>query len=101
MPLTDALRRTTQPALGRLKLKIESLQSTLAHMEATAIGHRAERREKKRTEQLMTELLQATSELMAARETTARSKDELEEIQTKLTSLKVRPWWRRLASALG
>ena len=40
----------------------------------------------------MAELLKATADTMAARETTAR-------LEGELAALRARPWWRRLAGS--
>jgi hypothetical protein len=53
--------------------KIVALQAEITRLEATAAGHRADfERERERADRLMVELLQATAETMAAKETTAR-----------------------------
>jgi hypothetical protein len=59
--------------VGPLAAKIVALQAEITRLEATAAGHRADfERERERADRLMVELLQATAETMAARETTAR-----------------------------
>jgi hypothetical protein len=56
-----------------LSARIVALQAEITRLEATAAGHRADfERERERADRLMVELLQATAETMAARETTAR-----------------------------
>src|SRR5512132_21288 len=61
-----------------LRAKIEILQAELARLEARAASHRADfERERERADRLMTELLQATAETMAAKEATARLEGEL------------------------
>jgi len=56
-----------------LATKIVALQAEITRLEATAAGHRADfERERERADRLMVELLQATAETMAAKETTAR-----------------------------
>ena len=56
-----------------LAAKIVALQAEITRLEATAAGHRADfERERERADRLMVELLQATAETMAAKETTAR-----------------------------
>jgi hypothetical protein len=61
-----------------LRAKIEILQAEIARLEARAASHRADfERERERADRLMTELLQATAETMAAKEATARLEGEL------------------------
>ena len=61
-----------------LKAKIETMQAEIARLEARAASHRADfERERERADRLMTELLQATAETMAAKEATARLEGEL------------------------
>jgi hypothetical protein len=61
-----------------LQAKIETMQAEIARLEATAASHRADfERERERADRLMTELLQATAETMAAKEATARLEGEL------------------------
>jgi hypothetical protein len=61
-----------------LTTKIEALQEEIRQLEARAAAHRADfERERERTDRLMTELLQATAETMAAKEATARLEGEL------------------------
>ena len=56
-----------------LAARIVALQAEIIRLEATAAGHRADfERERERADRLMVELLQATAETMAAKETTAR-----------------------------
>ena len=53
--------------------EIVALQAQITRLEATAAGHRADfERERERADRLIAELLQATAETMAAKETTAR-----------------------------
>ncbi len=74
------IRHTRRPRVrreegnfGPLAAEIVALQSEITRLEATAAGHRADfERERERADRLMVELLQATAETMAARETTAR-----------------------------
>jgi hypothetical protein len=73
------IRHTPRPPGRReagnvaLAAKIVALQAEIARLEATAAGHRADfERERERADRLMVELLQATAETMAAKETTAR-----------------------------
>jgi hypothetical protein len=61
-----------------LTTKVEALQAEITQQEARAVGHRADfERERERADRLMTELLQATAETMAAKEATARLEGEL------------------------
>jgi hypothetical protein len=61
-----------------LRAKIETLQAEIAQLEARAAAHRADfERERERADRLMIELLQATAETMAAKESTARLEGEL------------------------
>jgi len=56
-----------------LAARIVALQAEITRLEATAAGHRADfERERERADRLMVELLHATHETMAAKETTAR-----------------------------
>ena len=65
-----------------LNAKIETLQAEIARLEARAAGHRADfERERERADRLMTELLQAAAETMAAKEATARIEGELAALQ--------------------
>src|SRR3954467_2219014 len=53
--------------------RIAALQAEITRLEATAAGHRADfERERERADRLMVELLRATAETVAAKETTAR-----------------------------
>jgi hypothetical protein len=71
--------------------QIDTLEAEFAKVEAAAVVHRADfERERERCERLISEVLEATAELMAAREATAR-------IASELAVLQARPWWRRLA----
>jgi hypothetical protein len=73
-----------------MKACIDSLQKELAKVEAmAAAAHRADF-ESYRAQHLAVELLKATADAMAARESTARLEGELLELRS-------RPWWRRLA----
>jgi hypothetical protein len=83
-----------------MKACIDSLQKELAKVEAMAAAHRADfEQERDRAERLMTELLKATADAMAAamadamaaRESTAR-------LDSELLAMRSRPWWRRLAA---
>jgi hypothetical protein len=53
--------------------RIVAMQAEITRLEAMAAGHRADfERERERADRLMVELLQATAETQAAKETTAR-----------------------------
>jgi hypothetical protein len=92
-----------RPATGRspddhhavataLKARIETLEAELAKLEATSAGHRADfEHERDRCERLSAEVLKATADLMAARETAAQ-------LAGQLSALQARPWWRRLVA---
>ena len=74
------IRHTRRPRAGNEAgnvappaAKIVALRAEITRLEATAAGHRADfERERERADRLMVELLQATAETMAAKETTAR-----------------------------
>ena len=73
------LRHTPRPGRGQTDdvaqpaARITALQTEIARLEAVAAGHRADfERERERADRLMVELLQATAETMAARESAAR-----------------------------
>jgi hypothetical protein len=93
------LRHTSMPArspagdraiTATLKARIETLQAELAKVEALAAGHRADfERERERADRLMTELLRATADTMAAKEVAAR-------LEGELAALRSRRWWRRM-----
>ena len=69
-PVTDVV--------AALKAKIEILQAELAKTEERSAGHRADfERERARVDQLMSELLTATADLMAARTVTSRLEGEI------------------------
>ena len=75
-----AIRHTPRPRgcreagdVAPLAARIGALQAEITRLEATAAGHRADfERERERADRLMVELLHATAETMAAKETTAR-----------------------------
>jgi hypothetical protein len=71
-----------------LKARIEFLEAELAKVEAAATGHRADfERERDRVDNLMSEMLKATLELMTTKESAAR-------IEGELAALHSRRWWR-------
>jgi chromosome segregation ATPase len=78
------IRHTPRPPRGQagnsalLAAKIEALKAEIARLEARAADHRADfERERERADRLTVELLQATAEIMAAKEVTARLEDEV------------------------
>ena len=78
------IRRTPRPPRGRasgsalLAEKIEALKAEIARLETTAADHSADfERERERADRLAVELLQATAEIMAAKEMTARLEGEV------------------------
>ena len=69
--------------IALLTIKIETLQAEIARLEAREAAQRADvERERERADRLMTELLHATAETMAAKETTARLEGELAALRT-------------------
>lgn len=79
-----------QAVAAPLKAKIEALQAELAKLESISAGHRSDfERERDRAERLMSELLKATADTMAARETSAR-------LEGELTAFRARSWWQRI-----
>ena len=76
------IRHTPRPPRGRasssalLAAKIEALKAEIARLETTAADHRADF-ERERADRLAVELLQATAEIMAAKEMTARLEGEV------------------------
>jgi len=66
-----------------LAAKIVALQAEIARLEATAAGHRADfERERDRADRLTAELLQATAEMVAAKEMRARLEGEVAALRT-------------------
>jgi hypothetical protein len=62
-----AVRSLVTGEVATLKVHIESLQTELAKLEATAAGHRADyERERDRADRLVTELLKATASTTSA-----------------------------------
>jgi chromosome segregation ATPase len=80
------IRHTPRPAVGRQAGNIdlfESLKAAIARLEARAADHSADLdRERERADRLEIELLQATAEVMAAKELTARLEGEVEALRT-------------------
>ena len=83
------IRHTPRPPRARadstlLASKIEALTAEIARLETTAADYRADfERECERAERLSVELLQATAEIMAAKEMTARLEGEVAALQTR------------------
>ena len=80
------IRHTPRPPGGRQAGNIalfESLKAAIAQLEARAADHRADfERERERADRLNVELLQATAEVMAAKEVTARLEGEVAALRT-------------------
>src|SRR5258707_7790751 len=84
------IRHKPRPPGGRqagnialLAAKIEALKAEIARLEARAADHRADfERERERADRLTVELLQATAEIMAAKEGTARLEGEVAALRT-------------------
>jgi len=73
-----------QAAAASLKAKIETLQTELARLEATATAHRADfERERDRGDRLVTEVLKATAETVTAKEATAWLEGELAALRSR------------------
>ena len=75
------IRHTPRPPRGNsalLAAKIEALKAEIARLETMAADHSADfERERERADRLAVELLQATAEMIAAKEMTARLEDEV------------------------
>ena len=82
------IRHTPRPPRARadstlLASKIEALTAEIARLETTAADYRADfERECERADRLSVELLQATAEIMAAKEMTARLEGEVAALRT-------------------
>ena len=80
------IRHTPRPPGGRQAGNIalfESLKAAIARLEARAVDHSADfERERERADRLEVELLQATAEIMAAKEVTARLEGEVVALRT-------------------
>ena len=80
------IRHTPRPPSGRQAGNIalfESLKAAIARLEAGAAGHSADfERERERADRLEIELLQATAEVMAAKEVAARLEGEVVALRT-------------------
>jgi len=82
-----------QAVIASLKAKIETLQAEVARLEATATAHRADfERERERADRLVTEMLKATAETMAAKEATAWLEGELAALRSR-----PEPWQAEIA----
>jgi len=80
------IRHTPRPPSGREAGNIalfESLKAAIARLEAGAADHSADfERERERADRLEIELLQATAEVMAAKEVAARLEGEVAALRT-------------------
>ena len=80
------IRHTPRPPSGREAGNIalfESLKAAIARLEAGAADHSADfERERERADRLTVELLQATAEVMAAKEVAARLEGEVAALRT-------------------
>jgi hypothetical protein len=80
------IRHTPRPPVGRQAgnfALFESLKAAIARLEARAADHSADfERERERADRLEVELLQATAEVMAAKEVTARLEGEVVALRT-------------------
>ena len=85
--------------LAKLQARIETLEAELAKSEERSGGHRADfEHERERADRLVTELLKATSDLLAAREGTARLEGELAALRSIPKVERRRWWWQRRRS---
>ena len=79
--LLQATAETT--AAQEVTARLEALKAEIARLETTAADHRADfERERERAERLTVEVLQATAEIMAAKEMTARLEGEVAALGT-------------------
>jgi len=93
--LGDGLKNSPEaghhPDVVALKAQITELEDEITRLELVAAGHRADyERERERADQLMTEMLKATADLMASKEATAR-------LEGELAALRSRPRAQRIA----
>jgi chromosome segregation ATPase len=73
-----------QAVITSLKAKIETLEAEIVRLEASAAGHRADfERERDRAERLVTEMLKATADTIAAKEATAWLEGELAALRSR------------------
>jgi hypothetical protein len=81
------IRHTPRPPRDRagiLAAEVEAMKAEIARLETMAADHRANfEHECERAEHLAVELLQATAEIMAAKEMTARLEGEVAALQTR------------------
>ena len=81
------IRHTSRPPRSRasrsalLAVEIEALKAEIARLETTAADHRADF-ERERADRLAVELLQATAEIIAEKEMTARLEGEVAALRT-------------------
>ncbi len=79
--LLQATAETT--AAQEATARLEALKAEITRLETTAADHRADfERERERADRLAVELLQATAEIMAAKEMTARLEGEVAALRT-------------------
>ena len=77
-PLPARSPAGAQSVTDTLQAKIELLEAELAKVEVAAAGHRADfERERDRADKLLSEVLRATVDLIAAKEATARTEGDL------------------------
>jgi hypothetical protein len=84
------------PIATALKAGIEKWQVEIARLERVMADHQLKFRsnpEPQQAEKLMTELLEMTADLMAAREAITRLKGELSALRALRSSY---PWWWRM-----
>ncbi len=115
-PLPARSPTGTLSVVETLQTSIATLESELAKVEAAAAGHRADfERERDRADKLLSEMLRATVDLIAAKEATARTEGDLavvraqaegeiaavrehaERLETELAGMRARRrwWWHR------
>ena len=76
--------RRQQDDTAQWTTMVAALHVEIAQLEASAAGHRADfERERERADRLMAELRQATAEVTAAREATARLEGEVAVLRTR------------------
>src|SRR5262249_4699192 len=70
--------------IAALKARIETLQAEIERLEAAAAGHRADfERERDRADRLLAEMLKATGDMVAAKETTEWVRGELAALRSR------------------
>ena len=73
-----------EAVIASLKARIETLQKEIARLEATAAGHRADfERERDRADRLMTQVLKATGDMVAAKLATGWLEGELAALRSR------------------